>query len=167
MKKVLSALFVSLLFIMITSNGHASFLFAEPEPTPEIILSHEEKIVYELLNSLKKSMKNPDSFKVHSGSFLEYGTIGRITSTPSTLYLLYVDISAENSFGGTNRNEWLISYNDYGNGEVTTDFYCVDNPSQSSYGVQNNLNAYIYMMKDSADKVIILNTDNISILMSR
>lgn len=167
MKKLLSILLVAVLFSLTASIGYASFIFAEPEPTPEIELTKEERIVYDILHSLKMSMKNPASFKVYSGQFLNHGTIGKMTSTPSQLYLVLVDVSAENGFGGTVRNTWLIAYHEMDGKNTDMEYYCTTDSTQSKYGSQNNSAGYLNMMETGANKVIELNAANLNDLLSR
>lgn len=167
MKKLAFVLVMAVLFGLTASSGYASFIFAEPEPTPEIELTSEERIVYDVLHSLKMSMKNPASFKVYSGQFLNHGTIGIMTSTPSQLYLVLVDVSAENGFGGTVRNTWLIAYHERDKKNTGMEYYCITDYTQSEYGSQDNSAGYLNMMQTGANKVIELNATNLNDLLSR
>ena len=107
-----------------TWNNEDSFA---DETTTNVLLPQEEAAL-KVIEALHSVLKNPDSMQIHSISYCSesvmesvntmfssypdyYGTrYGNIKSYIDCTYLFKINISAQNGFGGMNRETYYISY---------------------------------------------------------
>lgn len=97
MKKIISIVLVLVLcfgLVSCASNNDNTPTTTEPR------LSDVELAAQTVLAALRNTMKNPDSFQVHS---VNYGTF-------LSRYIFQIDYSAQNGFGGMNRKIKYVEY---------------------------------------------------------
>lgn len=111
MKKVISIVLVLVLcFGLVSCASNNDNTPATPEPS----LSDVEVAAQTVLTALRNTLKNPDSFQVHSVNYVdtytgnpEYATVFPTSFT----YVFQIDYSAQNGFGGMNRKTMYVLYN--------------------------------------------------------
>lgn len=91
------------------------------------VLSQGELFARAILSEFKSKMKNPDSFSLNDVTMVKWDS-----GSSGEIYLLGVDYSAQNGFGGTNRDTYYFKLDSDGNfiedtGKAYTDDWSLSN----------------------------------------
>lgn len=120
--KLLSLLLVFAFVFCACSNAES-----DASDTTEEQLSETETIAQEILTEIQGRLKNPDSFKVKSVSYVDASDYSSQydNEIDGFKYLFYVEYAGENGFGGTTVNDCYVKYSeDLDDGSIT--FYYED-----------------------------------------
>ena len=134
MKKVISAglILVICLGLVSCTSGVNTLVSTEPP------LSACQIAIQTALAELRNTMKNPDSFQVHSVEYVDTFTgderMAGAVPTDFT-YIFKIDYSAQNGFGGMNRKTIYVTYyneNDFAQDVKNSDMsYLFSEPKSS------------------------------------